>query len=313
MRSSIAVVLLGLFVGCGGEQPEPVTPPPPAPAPAPAPPPAAQVAASSASPSAVASAQPAAQTPSKDGKRGPAHWKGFPGPKTKATALATKRAWGVVPVGLGDDFDVAKIALQDYGKPSGEEQLLLAFDKSEIYVPAGLVRPAEPAKGVAKGDGIMVNVAAASGYGRVLEVKKGDEGDVVSFKYDWGGSIDDDPTDLPVDQVVKLEDKLSFGQPVAVKDGDGWRFGELVYTDATTSWVLGFAGKPEQVATKDLKPLKVAKPIAKGAKVLAEGPGFRLVPGKVTDVLGGGAQYKVKLDDGKEEKLPMQKVSAPLN
>lgn len=319
-RFAVACLGLGLVLGCGGEQAEPAAPV------AGVPPSGATAAAVTPAPTAIASTAPtaaASATPStppaggadgaSGGKRAPAHWTDFAGPKIKATALSSKKAWAVVPVGLQGKFDIVKIALEEYGKPAGEEQLLIEFDKSEMYVPAGLVKPTATAKGLAKGDALMVNVAAASGFGRVTKLEKGeaDEGERVTFKYAWGGSVSEET--LPLDEVVKLEDKVAFGHPVAVKDGDDWVHAQCIYTDATTSWIIAFGGSPRQVATKDLRPLKLAKPLAKGAKVSAYGGAFKFAPGKIVDVLEGGAQYKVKFEAGdKEETLPLERVSAPL-
>ncbi len=318
-RLAITSLALGLVLGCGGEQAGPAAPVSgdlPADATAavvtPAPTAIASTAPAAAA-SATPSAPPAGGAEGASGKRAPAHWTDFAGPKVKATALSSKKAWAVVPVGLQGKFDIVKIALEEYGKPAGEEQLLYEFDKSEMYVPAGLVKPTAPAKGLAKGDALMVNVAAASGFGRVTKLEKGegDEGERVTFKYAWGGSVSEET--LPLDEVVELEDKVAFGHPVALKDGDDWVHAQCIYTDATTSWIIAFGGAPRQVATKDLKALKLAKPLAKGAKVSAYGGAFKFAPAKIVEVLEGGAQYKVKFDGGdKEETLPLERVSAPL-
>lgn len=242
-------------------------------------------------------------------KKGPFHWKDYAGPKV-ATKIAGKKAWAVIPVGLEDDFNVAKVALLDYLRTEKDEHVFKEQGgDEELWVPTAMVRNAEAAKGLAKGTALMLNVAAASGYGRITSIEKGDEGVVIKAKYYWGSSPSD--AELSESEVIKLEDKIAFGQPVAYKSDSDWQPGQLVYTDKDSSWVVSSGGSPTKVATKDVKAMKVTKVYAKGDKVWAYD--LKLEPAKVVEVLDGGVAYKVKLDKGgKEQTVTMDHVTAPL-
>jgi hypothetical protein len=310
-RTSIVVGLVGLgvWVGCGGAEPKP---PASARAPTTTAPPATTIASTAAPVDTTTmpstSTDSAAAKP-EDVTKKATHWTAYAGPKMKATALTTKQVWAVVPVGY--DFGLVKIALETYGAADGDEQRLDLFDKTQLWVPAALVKPAAKATALAKGDAVMVNVAAASGFGRVTAMKKGDDGvTMVSFRYTWGSSVSE--SELPLDEVIRLDDKIAFGGPVATKEEDGrWGLGQVIYTDAKETWVITLSGPPAKVATKDVVAMKVAKPFTKGAKVSSYGS-LGLEPGKVVEVLEDGLRYKIKHDSGKEETMSFDRVTAPM-
>lgn len=225
--------------------------------------------------------------------KGPYHWKDYAGPKVKTT-ITTKMVWAVVPVGLQGDFGTAKIALLEYVKPEGDEHLVKVFGDETIYVPQAMVQPAVPAKGVVKGTGLFVNVAAASGFGRATDVTA----DRVKVKYEWAGQLSD--ADLPLDEVIVLEDKVAFGNPVSYPVGAEREVGTVAFTDATSTWIVTGTGKVVSAPTKDVKPMKVQKPLKKGYNAFAPAP-VALKPGKVTDVLDGFVRCKFKPDAGGDE------------
>jgi len=238
------------------------------------------------------------------------HWKGYAGPKVPTT-ITTKMAWAVVPVGLDGDFGIAKAALLEYVKPEGDEHLLKVFGDDTIYVPQAMVQPAVPAKVSVKGTALFVNVAAASGYGRMTDLIKGTgtELDRVKVSYEWAGKVSD--VELPVDQVIVLEDKVAFGHPVSYPVAADREVGTVVYTDKDTTWILSGTGMVLKLATKDVKPMKVSKLLKPGYSAFAPAP-IQLKSGKITDVLDGGVRYKFKADAGGEERtLPFQLVSLP--
>lgn len=257
-------------------------------------------------------AEPAAKKKSDKKKKtkGPFHWKGYAGPKVPTT-IATKMAWAVVPVGLDGDFGIVKAALLEYVKPVGDEHLLKVFGEDTIYVPQAMVQPALPAKGIAKGTALFVNVAAASGYGRVTEVTKGTgtELDRVKVSYEWAGQVSE--TELPVDEVVVLEDKVAFGHPVSYPVGTEREVGTVVFTDKDATWIISTGGKLQSAPTKDVKAMKVGKLLKKGYNAFAPAP-FQLKPGKVTEVLDGGVRCKFKPDAGGDEQtLSFHLVTIP--
>ncbi|MBI2392764.1 MAG: hypothetical protein HYV09_24475 [Deltaproteobacteria bacterium] len=236
------------------------------------------------------------------------HWKGYAGPKAKTT-VGTKMAWAVSPVGLDGNFGIAKIALLEFIKTEGDEHVFKTTGTEQLFVPQAMVRPTEKVAGVKKGTALFVNVAAASGFGRAVDAPK-DDGPV-KFQYEWGGQVSEQ--ELPLDEVILLEDKIAFGHPVAIPLPGGAReVGTVIFSDATDTWVLRETGAPEKYPTADVRAMKVSKPLKKGDKVLAPSP-FELKPGRVVDILENGVRYKVKADEGgKEETFSFHKVTAPL-
>lgn len=235
------------------------------------------------------------------------HWKGYAGPKAKTT-VGTKMAWAVSPVGLDGNFGIAKIALLEFIKTDGDEHVFKVTGTEQLYVPQAMVKPTEKAVNVKKGTAMLVNVAAASGFGRAIDAPP--EGPI-KFQYEWAGQISEQ--DLPLDEVIVLEDKIAFGHPVAIPLPGGAReVGTVIYTDATDTWVLRETGAPEKYPTADVRAMKVAKALKKGDKVLAPSP-FELKPGRVVEVLDNAVRYKVKADEGgKEETFSFHKVTSPL-
>jgi hypothetical protein len=197
-----------------------------------------------------------------------------------------------------------KIALYEFARTEGDEHVFMRFDKVETWVPAGLTREAKPATGLKKGDAVLADVAASNGYGRVLEVN----GESVKIKY-WFVNMSD--ATLKTTQLIPIEDKLAFGQPIAVKSGDKWEGGQLIYTDKDKTWMITGSGAPKQVETKDVKPMKVTKPFKKGDKVWAAWLG-KMDKAEVVEALEEGTAYKVKLSDGKEQSFGLDKITSPL-
>ena len=240
----------------------------------------------------------------------PCHFAAWAGPKFDAKALTAQKVWALVPVGLDCDYGVAKLAMESYGRPAGKEQVLVAFDQKEMFVPAALVQSVEPAKKLKKGDAVMADVAAASGYGRVVEVVTTEGQSTIKLKYMWGGSVSD--TALEPSAVIKLDDKLSFGAPIGVKTDDGWDCGTLLVMDEKAGWYLGFAGSLNKADIKNIKPMKVSKAYKKGDKVWAKIMS-RLNPATVVEVLDGGVGYKVRGEkESKDETVGLEDLTSPL-
>jgi hypothetical protein len=242
--------------------------------------------------------------------KGPHRWKDYAGPKAK-TVIASKMVWAVVPVGLDGDFGVAKTAFLEYVKAEGDDHLVKVFGDDAVYVPQALVQSAVAAKNLKPGAPLLVNAAAASAYGRVVEVSKGEGGapDRVKLKYVFGGQVSD--AEASADEVVALEDKVSFGQPASFPSGADREVGTVVFTDADGTYLLSGAGKLVKASTKDVAPTKTLRPHKPGYNATAPAP-IALKKGKITGVLDGGLRYKFKPDAGGEElTLPFHLVTIP--
>ncbi len=294
MRWSLSLALF--VVACGGTTPPTTTPPQPV---------------GSATPKETAKVdppkvdpKPEEPKPEEPKPKGPFHWTKFPGPIVKTT-ISTKQAWAVIPVGLEGDWGIAKLALLDYVRAEGDEHVLIRMGKEEIFVPRAMVREATPAKGVKKGSTVVVNVAAASAHARVTEITKGDDGEWVKFQYLWAGSVSDG--ELALHEMVLVEDKLAFGNMVEYEDKGG-HAGMVVFTEKNMTWVIDETGRPLRLGTNFMKPMKITKALKKGDRVRAP-LGYQFAEGTVTEVLDGGLRYKVKDQNGKEEKLAFHLVS----
>jgi len=116
---------------------------------------------------------------------------------------------------------------------------------------------------------------------------------------------------VPKTKVLKLDGtKLAFGEPIAYKEGDNWRTGTFVHQGGDKSWVLGWGGKPVEVATADVKNMTITKTFQKGDEVWAPFVGT-LKPAKVVEVIDDGVRIKVDMD-GKESTVSYVNVTAPL-
>ena len=179
----------------------------------------------------------------------------------------------------------------------------------QVFIPSAMTRPAEAAVGLKPGVAVMANVARASAFARVVAIEgEGDERQI-TIKYEWGGSVSEEV--LGADDLIVLTEALGFGQPVAIKEDDGWSVGVFVYADKASSWVLS-RSKLVNVPAAKIKPLKVQKPFAKGAKVMAARFGT-LKPGVVVNAIEGGVMYEVKFDDVDEgETVGLNAVTQPL-
>ena len=283
-------------------------------APAAAPASAAPSTSAEPSPTPLASASSADATPTatgaagKGGDKGPFHFTEYAGPKVKAK-IDTQKVWAIEPVGEKNEWDLLKIMREDFGRIEGDEVVVKHFDGAEIFVPGALVLAAKPAVGLKKGDAVMADVAAANAHARVVSIDAGSGS--LAVKYWWAGSASD--AKLEPDQVVKMDDKVSYGAAVAWKKDGAWQRGQLAGGDGKTAFVLDGDDRAALVPFKELVAMRIARLLKKGDKVWASdfGP---LVPGKITDVVDGGVAYKVKLDKGASPKDPIafDKVTAPL-
>lgn len=306
---TIAAPLLFVLIACGAE-------PPPAVVPAPSEPPGgspvevAKPAPTSAPAASTDPAKPAGSeepAASKDPK-GPFKFSAYQGPKVKRTPAGPK-VWAPVPVGLGDEWDILKIVLIDVARTEGDIVVLNDWRKIEMFVPGALVHDAAAPKDLKKGDVVLADVAASSAPARVVAVTKEDDDTTrVKITYTWGGSPSED--DLDARQVRKLTDTLTVGQKVAYKKDDLWDKGTYAGGDASKAFVVQSTGH-EVVDTRTLKPMTITKVFKKGDKVWASDYG-PLKPGKITAATADNTRYKVKFDDGKEEMIDFDDVTAPL-
>jgi hypothetical protein len=264
--------------------------------------------------SAVVSAAPSASAAASSDKppandKGPFHFTDYAGPKVKAS-IDTPRAWNVQPVGRKSEWDILKIAREEFGRVEGDEVVIKHFDGAEIFVPGALVFPSKPAKGLKKGDVVLADVAAASAPARISALDGEGEETRVTVKYMWGGSESEDTLDLT--QVLPLSDKVGYGARVAWKADDKWRFGDYAGGDATKAFVIEEGGRGSVVEQRQLRALKLGPVYKPGTKVWV-GTWTGLQPGKVTKVVGDGIGYIAKLDSGDTtEPTSFDQVTSPL-
>lgn len=307
MRKSLLFIVL--LSACGGSTEPGETPAsqptaPPAAKPA-APTPEARSTATPAPTSAAAAPTSDASSPPQKESKGPFRYPSYNGP-TVALKVDTPKAWGVVPIGRRDDWELLKFMFEEYVRTEGNLIVLKHFDGSEYHLPGALVFPARKVENIKKGDALVADEAASSVFARAISVDK--EAGTVKLKYEFGGSVSDDELDL--DRVIKLEDKLSFGQPVAWKAEDVWNVGELCGSDKEKAFVLDASSRARVVPTADLRVIKTA-PLKKGDKVWARE--WELKPATIVEVLEGGLRYKVRFDGGtKDETVTFNHVTLPL-
>lgn len=308
MRTRLLFVVL--LSACGGSTEPSETPAsqPATPTARPAAPTPTAEARSTATPaptSAAATPTDEADDPPPKESKGPFHYPSYNGP-TVALKVDTPKAWGVVPVGRRDDWNALKFMLEKYERAEKNLIVLKHFDGSEYHLPGALVFPAKKVENIKKGDALVVDEAAASAFGRAISVDT--DAGRVKFLYEFGGSVTED--DLDLDSVIKLEDKLSFGQPVAWKAEDVWNTGELCGSDKEKAFVLDSSSRPQVVPTADLRVIKTS-PLKKGQKVWARDVQFK--PATIVEVLEDGLRYKVRWEGAtKDETVPYNDVTLPL-
>lgn len=175
-----------------------------------------------------------------------------PGVKTK---LAGKSAWAYWPeYGVG---------LRELDHVDGSRAFLQQFASKETFsVPLAFTRPADKAS-VKKGDFVLATVVTGGVCGRVTEIKD----DVASVSFLWGGKPDS--RDFATNEIIKLEGKIAFGEPVMRKDGDDWRPGTYVYGDGKTAWIAPATMNDEaKVPVGDVHAVDAGKARKKGDKVI---------------------------------------------
>lgn len=260
--------------------------------------------ASSASASTTASAASGSISTAANGKR-TIRFDGYTGPKATKSFAGTPAVWVFGPANNDADFEQNKLALVGLLKPQGDE-VIVQWGKDELVVPGILAAPSVAPAGLKKGDAVFTNTAKGSGAARVVSVNK--QSGQAKLKVSRGSAIED--ADISQAALLKLDDKLTFGQPVAIKEGSGWIVGNYVGGDASKGFVA--LGKGFRlVAPSTIKALHVSAPLAKGAAVWALAGGKDLKPGTIEEVLNEASQYKVKLDAGTET-VAFDRVTTPL-
>ena len=313
--SPVALLFVAYAFGCGNSAPPAVSAPPA---------PSSSSATTSVETSAPATPSTSASTPattaastSKPKSKGPYHWTDFSGPKV-STKITAERAWAVIPVGLDGDWGDAKLERLKFVRDEKDEQVFLRIGDEEIFVPSAMthVAPPEPVSGLTKGTPMMVDVAASYGYARVTAITKSGDGSetLVKILYQWGSDGPPVEDELRLDQVIKLDDKLAFGQPIAFKADGAWKCGNVAYTDKDVTWAITPNGVATKVATADVKVIKVMKPLKKGEKVWGwESYKRKLTAGKIVEVIEAGVAYKVQFEGGDEDTtLGFSVVTTPL-
>ena len=230
------------------------------------------------------------------------HFTGFPGPKVAIKAKPGGKAWVALPISMS--WDSLKLTQLDYLRTAKDEGVVKCV-LDEVFVPSAFVVPATRAKGLKAGSPVLVSTYITSAYGRVRSVS----GNRVKTEFFWAGK----PTtgEVALNEVLPLSGSLGFGQPVAWLDNGSWKHGQLVQSDSSKSWVLGFIGKPTRVATSDVRPVKPTLHKV-GESVWAEWVG-QWKPASIKAVIQGGLGYKIVFDgETKTQDKSWAEVMAPI-
>ncbi len=229
----------------------------------------------------------------------------YDGPKVKRAFEHTPVAWVVRPAGSDGSFEENKLALMALLRTQGDD-VVVQYEGGELSVPMTLAQAGATPLGLKTGDTVFSNTGAFGAVARVqsIDEKKG----MTKIKFVVGTEVQE--KEISRQAMLKLDDRASFGRPVAFKDGATWRHGLFGGGDAKKGFVaLGKGWKV--VDTGSIKPLKILGAHTKGAKVVAGAQGT-LSAGVVEEVLDGGLRYKVKLADGSTSTLGFDVVSAPV-
>jgi hypothetical protein len=311
--SSRVLVAALLLSACGGA---PATPPETAASTKPsAAPSTAPSAAPTAAPTATPEAKPEAKTDAKpqepvhdvDSPDGIRRWALWDGPKT-GTAITTKKAWVIAPnMGMmgsnKDSFAAVRLKLVTVAKADANE--VLFEDRGNKYaVPAALARAAEAPKGLKKGAYVVCNFGASYALARVDAVDAKSVTCVIRFM---------DKTrkeKVAPDEVLAIGGPIGLSSPALIRfegsDGDQYD-GVVLATSGDDAWVhveTQFGNNDKRagryvhkVKTKDVMPIDVSKPLAKGAPCLATNHA-RIEPCTVKEVIEGGLAYVVSFGEG---------------
>jgi hypothetical protein len=225
--------------------------------------------------------EPKKEEPKKEEAKG---WTAYPGPDVPVSLAAGQKHWAAIPIAM--DWQSLKITQLDYKGVEGKNAAF-TFIGRELHVPSAWVRAAEPAK-VKAGSPVLLNIYVTSNYGRVTEVK----GDKVVVAHPWALKVES--AEVSAQDVLLLSGELEFGAPVAYKQGADWYSATLLHKGADKSWVMGFAGKPLQVPTADVKAVPVGKVHKVGAAVWARFGSGKFMEAKVVGVLDKGLRYQTK-------------------
>lgn len=230
------------------------------------------------------------------------HFTGFTGPKIAIKAKPGSKAWVAAPIAM--NWDSLKLCQYDFVRTDKSEGVF-RFVSDSIWVPSAFIVASTPAKGLKPSSAVMVSTYVTSAYGRVVSVA----GARAKVAFSWAGKISDQ--EFGLDEVLPMTGALTFGQPAAYLDNGAWKAGKVVYSDAKTTWLLGWMGKPVQAATADVRALKpqTYKP---GTAVWIEWVGgFK--PGTVKGVVRNGVAYQVTYSgQARVEEKSWAEVTAPL-
>lgn len=261
----------------------------------------------SASSSSAASGSASSVASSSTGPKGKRSFRfeAYDGPKVKRSFEHTPVAWVVRPAGSDGSFEENKLALMALLRTQGDD-VVVQYEGGELAVPMALAQAGATPLGLKTGDTVFSNTGSFGAVARVqsIDEKKG----MTKIKFVVGADVQE--KEISRQAMLKLDERASFGRPVAFKDGATWRHGLFGGGDAKKGFVaLGKGWKVVDSAA--IKPLKILGAHAKGAKVVAGAQGT-LSAGVVEEVLDGGLRYKVKLADGSSATLGFDVVSAPV-
>jgi hypothetical protein len=298
-----------LALGCGGGQTEPVSDAngtatataTAAPTPTATSEPVATAEATASAPTATETAT-ASATVAK-GKR-TFKFEGYTGPKASKSFANTPLAWVVRPAGDDGSFENNRLDILPFLKVQGDE-VIVQMGKDELIVPQAIAHPAAAPAALQSGDIVLTNTSGGVTIAKVAANDK--KTGQTKVKYVKDGAISE--TTISRQATLKLDGTLSFGAPVAFKDGATWVGGWYGGGDASKGFVA--MGKGWKVVdAKALKALKIGTLHAAGAAVWTKtSKGFE--PGTVEEALDDGLRYKVKLKSGSTT-AAFDAVSAPL-
>lgn len=302
-------VVAALALGCGGGQAEPVTNSnSTATATATAAPTATVTTTATAEPTATAevSTATASATETASASKGKRTFtfEGYTGPKASKSFANTPLAWVVRPAGEDGSFENNRLDILPFVKVQGDE-VLVQMGKDELVVPQAIAHPAAAPAALKPGDIVLTNTSSGVTLAKVAANDKQTGQTKVRYVKDGAAA----ETTISRQATLKLDGALSFGAPVAFKDGSTWVGGWYGGGDASKAFVA--MGKGWKVVdAKSLKVLKLNAAHAAGASVWTKtANGFE--PGTVEQSLDDGLRYKVKLKSGAST-AAFDAVSAPL-
>lgn len=193
---------------------------------------------------------------------------------------------------------------------TGKDGDVLHLSKlGEFWAPSAFARVCPPVEEFEAGALVMMRHGTGTNYGKVTRV----EGDKVFVNYLPSPAITEG--EMGQGGVVPLvAGEWALGAPAAIRDDIGWLPVTVVHLEGDTVYIYdGTVVRPMPQAEVHLIDFATERRV--GQRVLAlQYSGFsplRIVPAKITEVLGDGAGFAVETDEGKRWKQSFAWVWTP--